>query len=147
MLLTTWKWAAKDEQLGRIPSQISHWLYCYWYYLSLIIWSTTINTFWICVNKHENGLKSRLDMKDNKKCITISLSTLTWNHCFVDIEGNSGSVHYIRWQSNLSYASYKVFDWTHDKFDVSNRLSNFKSKQYFAPNKNCYTTIRSSLLS
>ena len=25
-------------------------------------------------------------MKDNSKCITISLSTSTWSHCFVDIE-------------------------------------------------------------
>ena len=26
------------------------------------------------------------------KCITISLSTSTWSHCFVGVEGNSGSV-------------------------------------------------------
>ena len=28
-----------------------------------------------------NGLKSRLDVKDNRKCITISLSTSIGNHC------------------------------------------------------------------
>ena len=39
-----------------------------------------------------SGLKSRLDMKENGKCITFSLSTSTWQHCFVDIEGNSGIV-------------------------------------------------------
>ena len=33
-----------------------------------------------------------LDMKDNSKCITISLPTSTWSHCFVDIEVNLGSV-------------------------------------------------------
>ena len=31
-------------------------------------------------------------MRDNRKCITISLSTSTWSHCFVDIEVNWGSV-------------------------------------------------------
>ena len=41
-----------------------------------------------------NGLKLRLDMKDNRTCIiTISLSTSTWSHCFVGIEVNSGSAH------------------------------------------------------
>ena len=29
-----------------------------------------------------NGLKSRLDMKENSKCTTISLPTSTWSHCF-----------------------------------------------------------------
>ena len=83
-----------------------------------------------------------MDQKASFACNTdLDLEPL-----FVGIEGNSGSVYYIKWQSNLWYASYKVFVWTHDKFDVSNRLSNFKSK-HFAPNKNCYTTIRSSLLS
>ena len=42
-----------------------------------------------------SGLKLKLDMKDNSKCITISLPTSTWSHCFVGIEGNSGSVHYL----------------------------------------------------
>ena len=47
-----------------------------------------------------NSLKSRLDMKDNSKCITISLSTSTWSHCFVDFEVNLGSVEvgYERYQ-------------------------------------------------
>ena len=40
-----------------------------------------------------NGLKSRLDMKDKSKYITISLPTSTWSHCFVGIEANSGSVY------------------------------------------------------
>ena len=31
-------------------------------------------------------------MKDNSKCITISLPTSTWSHCFVGIEANLGSV-------------------------------------------------------
>ena len=31
-------------------------------------------------------------MKDNSKCITISMSTSTCSHCFVDIEVNCGSV-------------------------------------------------------
>ena len=31
-------------------------------------------------------------MKDNSKCITISLSTSTCSHCFVGIEVNLGSV-------------------------------------------------------
>ena len=31
-------------------------------------------------------------MKDNSKCITTSLSTSTWSHCFVDFEANSGSI-------------------------------------------------------
>ena len=46
------------------------------------------------LNRHDpnNGLKARLDMKDNSKCITISLPTSTWSHCFVDIEVNLGSV-------------------------------------------------------
>ena len=39
-----------------------------------------------------NGLKSRLDMKDNRKCIIISLPTSTWD---VAIEANSGSVCYL----------------------------------------------------
>ena len=40
-----------------------------------------------------NGLKSRLDMKDKSKYITISLTTSTWSHCFVGIEAKSGSVY------------------------------------------------------
>ena len=32
------------------------------------------------------SLKSRLDMKNNRKCITISLTTSIWNHCLMDIE-------------------------------------------------------------
>ena len=36
----------------------------------------------------KNGLKLRLDMKDNGKCITISLPTSTWSHRFVDIEAS-----------------------------------------------------------
>ena len=39
-----------------------------------------------------NSLKSRLDMKDNSKCITISLSTSTWSHCFVSIVVISGRI-------------------------------------------------------
>ena len=42
-----------------------------------------------------NGLKSRLDMKNNRKCITMSLSS-TWSHCFVvGIEANFESVYSI----------------------------------------------------
>ena len=41
-----------------------------------------------------NSLKLRLHLKDNRKCITISLSTSIWNHCFAGIEGNSGGVYY-----------------------------------------------------
>ena len=37
--------------------------------------------------------KLRLDMKDNGKCITTSLSTSTWNHCFMGIEENWRSVY------------------------------------------------------
>ena len=45
----------------------------------------------ICTN---NGLKSRLDVKDAENALrfTISLSTSTWSHCFVGIEVNSRSV-------------------------------------------------------
>ena len=32
-------------------------------------------------------------MRDNSKCITISLTTSTWSHCFVDIEASLGSVY------------------------------------------------------
>ena len=39
-----------------------------------------------------NGLKSRMDTKDNSKCITISLPTSTWSHCFVGVEASWGSV-------------------------------------------------------
>ena len=42
----------------------------------------------------KNGLKSRLDMKDNKKYITISLPTSTWSHCLVSFEANLGSVYW-----------------------------------------------------
>ena len=55
---------------------------------------------------HKQCPESRLDMKDNRKCITISLSTstisknlknfkkstMTKSHCFVGNEANSGSV-------------------------------------------------------
>ena len=50
-----------------------------------------------------NGLKSRLDMKNNRKCITMSLSS-TWSHCFVDIEANLESVY-----STLLTNSYHWF--------------------------------------
>ena len=30
-------------------------------------------------------------MRDNRKCITISLPASTWSHCFVGTEANSGS--------------------------------------------------------
>ena len=40
-----------------------------------------------------NGLKLRLDMKDNRKFITISLPTSTWSQCFVGFEAYSGSVY------------------------------------------------------
>ena len=38
---------------------------------------------WICFNLgRNNGLKSRLDMKNNKRCTTISLPTSLCKHCF-----------------------------------------------------------------
>ena len=39
------------------------------------------------------GLELRLDMKDNRKCIAISLPILTWDHSFLNIEANLGSVY------------------------------------------------------
>ena len=39
-----------------------------------------------------NRFKSVLDMRDNRKCITISLSTSIWSHCFMGIEESLGSV-------------------------------------------------------
>ena len=32
-------------------------------------------------------------MKDNRKCITISLQASIWNHCLVGIEENLGGVY------------------------------------------------------
>ena len=34
-------------------------------------------------------------MRDNRKCITISLPTLTWSHCFVGNKENLGSVYFM----------------------------------------------------
>ena len=39
-----------------------------------------------------NSLKSRLDMKDNRKCITTSFTISIWNHFFLSVEANLGSV-------------------------------------------------------
>ena len=36
-----------------------------------------------------NSLKLRLDMKVNRKFITVSLPTSIGNHCFMGIEANS----------------------------------------------------------
>ena len=47
------------------------------------------------------GLKSWLDMRDNSKCITISVPTSTWSHCFVGIEGNLGRVYWLNILSGL----------------------------------------------
>ena len=37
-------------------------------------------------------MKLRLDMKNNRKCITISLPASIWNHCFVGIEVREVSI-------------------------------------------------------
>ena len=41
--------------------------------------------------RFKNGLKLRPDMKDNRKCITISFSTSIGNQYLVGIEASSGS--------------------------------------------------------
>ena len=48
-------------------------------------------------------------MKDNSKCITISLSTSTWSHCFVGIEVNLGSGLNLRQRSQIGCFSKSVF--------------------------------------
>ena len=63
-----------------------------------------------------NGLKSRLDMKDNSKCITISLSTSTWSHCFVGIEVNLGSVYIVITMGLLKWLIYQVYTILLDQF-------------------------------
>ena len=59
-----------------------------------------------------NDLKSRLDMKDNSKCITISLTTSIGNHCFVGIEGNSGSIYQF---ILFSYSRGQILHWAFRK--------------------------------
>lgn len=56
------------------------------YLIPLLFWQGS----WCDTN---NGLKSWLDVKDNRKSITISSPTLISNHCFVGIAENSGSVY------------------------------------------------------
>ena len=53
-------------------------------------------------------------MKDNKKCITISLPTSIWNHCFVGIEENLVTLVLIgKWLFEASnYLHTIVQNWT-----------------------------------
>ena len=54
-------------------------------------------------------------MRDNSKCITISLPTSTWSHCFVGIEVNLGSVEvgYERYNSKCITISLSTSTWSH----------------------------------
>ena len=54
----------------------------------------SIGTSQICFNGHEPRQEIEVGyMKDNTKCITISLTTSIGNHCFLGIEANLGSVY------------------------------------------------------
>ena len=77
-----------------VPSQCMQMMLLFTFYLFIFIFQKAIWTFpeFASIDTN-NGLKSRLDMKDNRKCITISLSTSIGNHCFVGIGVNSGSVY------------------------------------------------------
>ena len=53
----------------------------------------SIDTSQICFNGHEPRHEIEVGyMKDNTKCITISLTTSIGNHCFLGIEANLGSI-------------------------------------------------------